>query len=924
LLASAVLCMGMSSTGTSWAANTQATIYRLHDYANGNVLSILPPGENGLVNGSDLLKYEATGARPSGNQDQLSMYANLLYGAKTLTNSTLKNFFNEESFGVRPEDIARIEKPKPSVPVTIYRDKHDVPHIYGDSLQAMAYGAGYAAAEDRLFLMDTLRHYGSGTLSEFLGPSCSNEQSDHDQLLLTGYTTEEKQQQLDALPKRYGQLGSKLKAMVYSYVDGINEYIAEAMKNPNMMPADYTVVGHPPQPWHATDIIDIASLVGGIFGKGGGSEIANAALLQYLQKQLGPSQGLQAFQNLKEQNDPDAPTTIVDKRFPYELPGKIDRNLTAIPDNAAAPLHGGPTATTPGCSHSVPSSPNVTSILKMLGSGLKFPLAMSNALVVDGKHSTSGHPIAVFGPQVGYFAPQILMEEDLHAPGYDAAGAAFPGTNFIIELGRGQDYAWSATSAGTDNTDQRLERICNPAGGTPDPEGKYYMYKGSCLPMKHHTFTETAVPKPGGNGAPTVIKHDVYYTIHGVVQGWTTADGGKPVAVVNQRSTYGHELDSGVGFLRWGMPDLTYDAQSWMIGASQIQYTFNWFYVDNKDIAYYSSGLLPVRPSSVDPNLPTWGTGSAEWQGFLPFDQHPHEINPAQGYFISWNNKPAPGFSAADDNFGFGLTFRSQMLDSALHRQLVAHKGKLTRANVVQAMEDAATVDLAGEKVLPDLLAYTGSIQDPGVKAMLDSLRQWMNDGSHRVKAQPMDSQYDHPAAVAIMDQLFPNLVEAIFDPILGKGGVTSYDGLPSNYTVFPQMDFVDTPNAHGSHHGSAYLGGWEGNVLKVLLQLERKPVAQPFSQAIMSHVCGKQGSAGCHEAIANALKKTYDQLVQANGGRTDVGRWTQNAATQTAKQTMPQYDAIQFVGVGLVGQSPIDWQNRPTFQQVVEFESHR
>ena len=46
-----------------------------------------------------------------------------------------------------------------------------------------------------------------------------------------------------------------------------------------------------------------------------------------------------------------------------------------------------------------------------------------------------------------------------------------------------------------------------------------------------------------------------------------------------------------------------------MAGAADVDYTFNWFYVDSKDIAYYVSGLDPVRPSDVDPNLPTWGTG---------------------------------------------------------------------------------------------------------------------------------------------------------------------------------------------------------------------------------------------------------------------------------------------------------------------------
>jgi hypothetical protein len=38
----------------------------------------------------------------------------------------------------------------------------------------------------------------------------------------------------------------------------------------------------------------------------------------------------------------------------------------------------------------------------------------------------------------------------------------------------------------------------------------------------------------------------------------------------------------------------------------------------------------------------------------------------------------------------------------------------------------------------------------------------------------------------------------------------------------------------------------------------------------------------------------------------------------------MPAYEAIALRARGLVGQPNIDWQNRPTFQQVVEFPRHR
>jgi len=337
---------------------------------------------------------------------------------------------------VAPGDITATVQPNPNVPVTIYYDQHHVPHIYGATDQALAFGAGWAATHDRLFLMDVLRHYGSGTLSQFLGPSCADEQMDHDQLLVADYTPAQAQAQIAALPKEYGAQGTRLVIMGTAYVNGINDYIAATSTDPSLLPADYAAVGAPPQPWTTADIISIASLIGGIFGKGGGGEVANAALLQYLDRQLGSaSAGQAAFTAFKEQNDPAAPTTVT-ASFPYEIPGTIDTATTAMPDNAAAPLSGGPTDTTPGCSLTAPNK----AALGIVASLLRLPrsMAMSNALLVDAAHSTTGHPIAVFGPQVGYFAPQILMQEDLHSPGIAAEGAAFPGVSFVVQLAAAQ------------------------------------------------------------------------------------------------------------------------------------------------------------------------------------------------------------------------------------------------------------------------------------------------------------------------------------------------------------------------------------------------------------------------------------------------------------------------------------------------------
>ncbi len=892
--------------------------YRLHDYADGQALSILPPGENGLVNTTDAAAFEATQKRPAGSQDQLGKYADLLYGYQHLTDSTLSKYYLDESFGVRDKDIVRTEHPEPGV--TIYRDRHDIPHIYGNSDQTMAYGAGYAQAEDRLFLMDVLRHYGEGTLASFLGGSCEFEQMDHDQLLLSPYTAAQATAQVNDLPQEYGKAGALAKSVIYTYVNGINAYVAATRTNPALLPADYGAAAPSllPKKWTVADVVAIAGLIGGIFGRGGGTEVANAHLLQYLQKKLGATAGAKAFAQFKTANDPLAPTTA-DKPFPYEIPGTTDPSTTALPDSGAK-VTGGPVDTASDC-NLTPSNPLALSVIKGLGA---MPQHMSNALVVNAAHSKAGHPIAVFGPQVSYFAPQILVDEDLHSPDYAAEGASFPGTG-IVELGRGEDYAWSATSAGSDLIDQRLEKICNPDGGEPAAEGTYYEFDGKCVPMVNEHFRETALPKPGGPGGPTYLDHAIHLTRHGVVQGWTTANG-RPVAIVNQRSTYNHDVDSVVGFVQWGQPSKTHDVKSWMAGAAKIEFTFNWFYVDDHDTGYFTSGRDPIRPSDVDPSLPAWGTGNAEWQGFLPAGRHVHEINPPTGYFVSWNNKPAPKFAAADDQYGYGQVFRSVMLTRQLDAKLAANGGKVTRAQVVQAMETAASQDLDGVTVMPLLLRYLRGRDVPaGVKAMLTQLQTWAETGAHRHKAKAGDTQYAHAAAVAISDEVMTNLIHALYDPILAAGGSGSEGsnggGTAVSYSVLP-MQYVNTPNSGGAHLGSAYDGGYESYLVTTLQQLLGQHPADGFGSAVTDRECNG-GPSTCAAAITSALTASYHALVKANGD-SDVASWTQSTGSKAAGQTMPVYDAIHFRALGLVGQPAIDWQNRPTFQQVVQFPRHR
>ena len=122
---------------------------------------------------------------------------------------------------------------------------------------------------------------------------------------------------------------------------------------------------------------------------------------------------------------------------------------------------------------------------------------MSNALLVSGAHTVSGHPIAVMGPQTSYFSPEILMEQDIHGPGIDANGAAFAGANMYVQLGHGRDYAWSATSAGQNITDTFAVPLCNPAGGRVSTKSDYYVLRGKCVQMETLTRSESWTPNLG-------------------------------------------------------------------------------------------------------------------------------------------------------------------------------------------------------------------------------------------------------------------------------------------------------------------------------------------------------------------------------------------------------------------------------------------
>ncbi len=142
-------------------------------------------------------------------------------------------------------------------------------------------------------------------------------------------------------------------------------------------------------------------------------------------------------------------------------------------------------------------------------------------------------------------------------------------------------------------------------------------------------------------------------TVHGPVLGYATV-GGTRVALTSQRATRGREILSAFLFadLNANRPR---DARSFLRVASQLEMTFNLFYADDRSIAMYSAGRLPVRAVGASGALPTRGTGEHDWRGFVGASGHPQAVDPASGAIVNWNNRPAAGFAAADDSVLVGV-----------------------------------------------------------------------------------------------------------------------------------------------------------------------------------------------------------------------------------------------------------------------------
>ena len=894
----------------------------------GGFNNVLAAGQGGNTTLTDLAANQATGAVPPSFTNQLDLYRDLGPLAPDVTAANLGRFFKPAGFGVEDARVEETLTPRPGV--TILIDDLAIPHVYGNTRGDVHFGAGYASAYSRLFQMDVLRHTARGELIELTGLGAGNSSLDMDvgQLRVADYTEEELERMIDTAAASAGEEGAAIKQDLLDYVDGVNTFIAEARTDPLLMPAEYAALGVELEDWKPTDSAAIASLIGGIFGKGGGVETRNAAALSAARRRFGAKRGGKVFKDFRALNDPEAPVTTP-RRFRFPDPRRAKGRGIAVPDAGSVrdydPVVGGAPAPSSAGSRAEPW------LQRLREGGLDLDGPASNATLVRAADSQSGRPLGVTGPQVAYYSPEILFEMDLHGGGVDARGVAFPGISLYVLLGRGKDFSWSATTATTDNVDEFVERLCEPDGSAPTRESTHYRYKGQCIPMTVQERTLTtpgpSVADPGASSQQVRLR--LLRTVHGPVTRTATVKGA-PVAVASARSTYFHELDSTIAFKRLNRNEVT-DASSFQETMGRINFLFNWFYNDERDIAYLQSGWFPLRARGTDPSLPAWGTGRFDWRSFdsanflsarASFARLPKDINPPRGYIVSWNNKQAPGWRASDEVWSYGSVHRSERLEDRV-RAAIRGAAKIDLPKLVSIMGDAGTVDLRGQEVWPLLRRLIGRPRDDQERRLVGLLGAWAGSGANRVDRDG-DNAYEHSGAVALMDAWWEPLVRGAFQRRLGA-------------PLFDSVAALNQVHQEPGPGGSAFFDGWYGYMEKDLRSLLGRRVRGRYSRIYcgagptLKKLKGKKARRRFkrkRRAARRRCRKMAVRTLKAAAGAAEsrYGASLESLSVPaTCEEQEPQAcDQITFTATGAIATPPIPWQDRGTFQQAVEVQGDR
>ena len=533
--------------------------------------------------------------------------------------------------------------------VTVHRDEWGVPHLYADSIEDLVRAQGYVHAQDRFWEMDVRRHVTAGRLAEMFGP----DQVETDAFIRTLGWRRVAEQELDLLDERSIEV-------LEAYSEGVNAYVegrSEAELSLEYAVLGLTNRGYEVEPWGPADSLAWLKAMAWDLRSNAPAEIERSLLSETM-----------------------SPEQIADVRPDYPF-DRFD-----------------PILATDGQQYTAAAVARVVGA-DAAGSGIG-----SNSWAVSGEYTTSGAAILANDPHLAPSQPGIWHQVGLHcrqrsdACPLDVSGFSFSGLPGVV-IGRNDRIAWGFTNLGADVSDHYVERV----------DGDRYETDGQWRDMEVHTET---IAVAGGD--------DVEITIRATEHGPVLSDVSDTlldvldVADLPELGTVGEE--GHAVSLRWTAldPGRTFDAvyalniaRDWddfRAAASLFEVpSQNLLYADvDGHIGYQAPGRHPIRAEGHDGRWPVAGwTSETAWQGFIPFDDLPHVLDPESGYLATANEAVIGPDYAYDLPGEWAPGFRADRIDELLQEALA---DGAVDAGEVQAIQFDNKIGLA-EILVDPLLA---------------------------------------------------------------------------------------------------------------------------------------------------------------------------------------------------------------------------
>lgn len=491
-----------------------------------------------------------------------------------------------------------VERPMPQISGTLHivglqdrveviRDKWGVPHIYAQNEEDLFFAQGYVTAQDRLWQMDLNRRAGHGRLSEIFGKAALRADKTVRTLGLHRFAEASAQ-----------NLSPQARRIVEAYARGVSAFINT---HRNRLPLEFMLLGYKPEPWTVEDTIAVFGPLAQILQSNMYDQVRRARArmilgeekLKELDVDYSPEGTFlidaKGRGKIASESKASRPSTLTS----FQLQPRTPEALEAFAADYAAVARLAPDAS------------------EVLG---------SNNWVVDGTLTDTGKPYLANDPHFDPQQPGHFYEVHLSGPGWNVTGVSIPGIPGVA-LGHNEHIAWGATAAMLAVQDLFIERF------NPDNPGQYE-YQGQ--------WEEAQVVREEirvrGERAPII--HEVMMTRHGPIVTELFQDYPERVALSWALLVEDKTLDGLLALNR---------ARNWeefRRAVSLWGLDLNFVYADVEgNIGYQMSGRVPRRPKGYT-GVPVLGwTGEYDWEGFIPFEQLPHALNPETGFVATANHR---------------------------------------------------------------------------------------------------------------------------------------------------------------------------------------------------------------------------------------------------------------------------------------------